>query len=547
MEQESSSKLSLPEAPVAKPAPAAPRAARRVASGEVAAEPPTAAPAAEAEADAPPEEDQGPSMFHQWLRESPSWLTSLVVHMVLLLVLALWMIPNPIKETVGLLTAGPTQVEEPVQLEELVEPVEQLNVEAVSEIVPQPVTDNIQPETNFSPAQDLTQAAVHVELSNFGDMTAPKNDLLNEIGAATGSGLSGRGKAARKALVAQGGGNRASEQAVARALKWLAAHQLPDGSWAFDHRVCPTCQGKCPDGGTLGAKHRIGATAMALMPFLGAGQTHREGNYKKTVHAGLYFIVRNMKVGRAGGDCTEPGGSMYSHGLASIILCEAYGMTQDKELLLPAQATINFIVNAQDPVGGGWRYKPRQPGDTSVVGWQVMALKSAHMAYLQVPPITVKKASHFLDSVQTQGGAAYGYTDPGSGLARNAVGLLSRMYLGWKKDNPALQRGCQQIAKQGPKPGRWYYNYYANQVLFQFTSGGKGDMWKKWNVELRDHLVGTQAKEGHATGSWHIKGDHGSERGGRLYCTSMATVMLEIYYRHMPIFKEAAVEEAFPL
>ena len=67
-------------------------------------------------------------------------------------------------------------------------------------------------------------------------------------------------------------------------------------------------------------------------------------------------------------------------------------MTHDKGLMAPAQASINFIVAAQDPVGGGWRYQVKQAGDTSVVGWQLMALKSAHMAYLNVPPETIREA-----------------------------------------------------------------------------------------------------------------------------------------------------------
>jgi hypothetical protein len=224
-------------------------------------------------------------------------------------------------------------------------------------------------------------------------------------------------------------------------------------------------------------------------------------------------------------------------------------MTHDRGLMQPAQLSLNHIVWAQDPIGGGWRYAPRTPGDTSVVGWQLMALKSGHMAYLQVPPNTIQGAIKFLDAVQADSGSKYGYTGPGGGQATTAIGLLSRMYLGWKKDHPALQRGAEFLAATGPSKGNMYYNYYATQVLRHYGGeGGAGsEMWDKWNKEMRDWLVESQDQNGHQRGSWNMKGDHGSERGGRIYCTSMATMILEVYYRHMPIYGKQAAEEEFPL
>jgi hypothetical protein len=72
-------------------------------------------------------------------------------------------------------------------------------------------------------------------------------------------------------------------------------------------------------------------------------------------------------------------------------------------------------------------------------------------------------------------------------------------------------------------------------------------MWEKWNKEMRDSLVNTQDKNGHQEGSWLMKGDHGSASGGRVYCTSMATMILEVYYRHMQIYGKQATTEDFPL
>ena len=384
---------------------------------------------------------------------------------------------------------------------------------------------------------------VCVSLVAIAVLVGPRNDLLAaEAAESCSNALDGRG-AGKARLVASAGGSEASERAVALGLKWLAEHQLPDGSWSFDHALCPSCRGQCRNPGNIPTA-RNAATGLALLPFLGAGQTHKTGLYKNEVKRGLYFLVNKMKVGPQGGSLYESGGTMYSHGIASIALCEAYAMTQDKGLYAPAQQAVNFIVYTQDPVGGGWRYQPRQRGDTSVTGWQIMALKSGHMGYLRVPPITVQKASRFLDSVQANSGAHYGYTDPAAGReATTAIGLLSRMYLGWKRDNPALQRGAKWISGKGPSQNNMYYNYYATQVMRHM----EGEMWKKWNSVMRDQLVGSQAQKGHETGSWFMPAGHVTDRGGRLYSTALATMILEAYYRHLPIYRKQSTEGDLPL
>lgn len=475
----------------------------------------------------------------------PAWLISMVIHGVLLLLLAVLTFGPEVERLTNVLTVAPPapEVEEIEEFEEIiVDPIDVTVTEMVDTTQPvEVVTESIPEEvTEVAVATDVDSAAIAVELSDFGETTAPKNDLLQEIGSLTGSGLDGRGTAAaRKAAVAKYGGNQASEDAVALALQWIAKHQdTRDGGWNFDHRIGPGVRLSDHPGNLTTARN--GATAMAVLPFLGSGQTHVEGSYKPTVKAGLYYLMTHMKND---GSMFEGGGSMYSHGLGAITLCEAYAMTHDKALMAPAQASINFIVYAQDPVGGGWRYQPKQPGDTSVVGWQLMALKSGHMAYLAVPPQTVKGCIRFLDGVQADSGSGYGYTTPGRGQATTAVGLLCRMYLGWKKDNGALQRGVEYLSKTGPSKTNMYYNYYATQVMRQYG----GEPWEKWNNFMRDYLVSTQEKQGPAAGSWYFNGGHGAERGGRLYNTSLATMILEVYYRHMPIYQTQATTEEFPL
>lgn len=515
----------------------------------------TAAPAAPSSTSANPAEDPAADMESAhgsrflWFQAVPSWMFSLAVHTVILVILGLMVLVTP-EEEMPSLTSVMTK-------NDLIEEI----VDDLSEPIDEPVeitpTETLEVETEVNPIEDVSEVeevdisddveapVAAVEFENIANQVAPQTDLLSSTESVTGSGLTGRGAEAKAAMVREYGGTKESEAAVAMALKWIANHQNPDGGWSFDHTAGGRRNCTCGNIGTLKTSFN-GATAMALLPFLGAGNTHKKGAYKKQVEAGLYYLTRSMKVNGATGDLTDAGGRMYSHGLCAITLTEAFAMTKDRQLMAPAQMSLNFITYAQDPVGGGWRYKPRQAGDTSVVGWQLMALKSGHMAYLNVPKNTIAGCYKFLDSVQANSGATYGYTTPGGGHATTAVGLLCRMYLGWKKDEPALVRGVETISKWAPSKSDMYYNYYATQVMRHHG----GPLWDKWNKTMRDHLVATQELgkgQCENTGSWNMGAGHGARVGGRLYNTALATMILEVYYRHMPIYAQQAAEDDFPL
>ncbi len=495
--------------------------------------------AIEAEADDEYEEEEeyaAPGRKFLLFSAVPSWAISMIVHIVAILVLAfVTFAPIAEKEAQILNVANASEVEE-VEEFEMLDELEPLQVSEISSAEPvvESTVDIPSDEVIVEVSTDVSAAAIQVELMEFSTETAPKNDLMKEIGAMTGSALEGRSAKARGQMVKQNGGSEGSEKAVAMALKYFAEHQFPDGRWSFESMACACTH----QGHTNGCY--TGATAMALLPFLGSGQTHLEGKYKDTVGRGLAYLVKNTNPRT--GSLVQGGGNMYSHGLASIALCEAYAMTHDRKLMAPAQASLAFITYAQDPVGGGWRYTPRQPGDTSVVGWQLMALKSGHMAYLKVPPNTVAGAIKFLNTVQSDGGSKYGYAEPGGKASTTAIGLLCRMYLGWKKDNPALRRGAEYISKLGPSKTDHYYNYYATQIMHHYGD----EYWPQWNKVMRDQLVESQVQTGHSAGSWDIPGGgHANEKGGRIYATSMATMILEVYYRHMPLYGDEAIDDAF--
>jgi hypothetical protein len=478
------------------------------------------------------------------LRQAPAWAVSMLLHIVVLLSMALIVQEPPKEEKPRTITSSAPEVQEEFEEfeEELPEDQPETPQDVSNEVVlpDATVVEDVQVVTD---AADVDAAAVSVEFTDFSTETAPSSDLLSAVGAVGGQsgGLGGRSGAQRQKLVQSGGGSAASEAAVEAGIKWIVQHQMPDGSWNFDHAKSPSCNGNCSHPGKY--KDRAGATAMALLPMLGRGYTHKEGPYKKQFEAGVSFLA--AQAASQNGAIFEKGGGshpLYVQGLGGIVLTETYAMTQDKRLAMPAQAALNFIMAAQDPVGGGWRYQPKQPGDTSAVGWQLMALKSGHMAFLQVSPLTIRKAVEFLNGVQQDDGAAYGYADPGNGPGTSAVGLLCRMYLGWKKDNPALQRGVARLAKIGPNADL-YYDYYATQILHHM----EGEQWVAWNTKMRDMLVKSQSKKGHEAGSWFegFERGHGPEYGGRLYCTSLATMILEVYYRHLPLYSGQSVDEEF--
>ena len=542
-----------PKSAAVPPKPAAPKpaAARPAAAPAKPAGPPPAAgkpgvaaaqpSAAAAQADG--DDDDGPAVSAGLLKQAPAWAVSMLVHIVALLAMALIVTEPPKKEAAVSIVSSAPEVDDNFEELDPEPPAEDVQpTEVTADVaVPTDVTV-VEPVDVVSVANDPEAAPLTVEVSDFGSETAPATDMLATIGVAGGTGKAGFGHRGGNtaAKAGQGGGGADTEAAVDRALKWIAAHQLQDGSWSFNFKDCPQCNGQCSGDGSQ--KDRAGATAMAILPFLGRGFTHKEGPYKKTVENGVAYLA-GLSMQNQGAVYGKGAGhaGLYIQGLAGIALSESYGMTQDGRLQAPAQYALDHIMAAQDKAGGGWRYHVGQPGDTSVVGWQLMALKSGHMAYLNVEANTIKKAIEFLDSVKgDEYGSTYGYTGPGSGPGTTAVGLLCRMYLGWKKDNQGLQMGVERFAKTGPNQNL-YFSYYATQIMHHM----EGDIWLAWNDKMKKLLLPSQATKGHEAGSWFMTGSGDHNQGGRLYCTSLATMMLEVYYRHLPIYSTQSVDEEF--
>ncbi|HEV3344514.1 MAG TPA: hypothetical protein VG125_29325 [Pirellulales bacterium] len=331
------------------------------------------------------------------------------------------------------------------------------------------------------------------------------------------------------------GGNEETEQAVRRGLKWLAEHQHADGRWSL-HQLDPPEKNLTATSGAGGTQSNTAATGLGLLPFLASGHTQTTGEHQAVVGKALQWLVAQQKPD--GNLFNDPPSIafMYAHAIATIALCEAYGMTQDERLRQPAQRALDFIVAAQNQGTGGWRYQPGESGDTSVVGWQVMALKSGEMAGLNVPKASLDLAGKWLDSAAGTGGSlgTFGYQGPGASAAMTAEGLLCRQFLGTRRNDPAMLAGAKYLLQHLPQAGQEssYYWYYATQVMYHM----QGDYWTAWNDKLRGQLVSSQIKDGHMAGTWDPR-DSWEQSGGRLYATSIRLLMLEVYYRHLPLYQ----------
>lgn len=344
--------------------------------------------------------------------------------------------------------------------------------------------------------------------------------------------------AKNRAATLGSGNTRQADRSVGAALNWIARHQARDGSWSLDgYRTrCtdPTCSGPGSQ------KADAAATGLALLPLLAAGHRHdRSSTYQKAVSGGLYWLVTHQKPD---GDLSAGSPQrMYSHGLAAIALCEAYAMSADSRLRTPAQRAVDFIQICQHRRTGGWRYQPGDEGDTSVFGWQLMALKSAEMGALEVRPETWKLARYWLRRVESEKGrGTFSYTpSPAPPTpSMTAVGLLCCQYLNMPRDNPTMVAGAAYLVGNQPdaRQRSLYYWYYATQVLHNLM----GRPWDDWNRRMRRILVESQVREGCAAGSWdplRPTRDALGEPGGRLCVTSLSTLILEVYYRHLPLYQ----------
>lgn len=398
----------------------------------------------------------------------------------------------------------------------------------------EPAPAPIGPEAKAQPRPSDPGAGVNRASSGGAGGRGARGD-----GPGSGSPWGSREGTGRGRGVRRYGGNRASESAVEKGLEWLHRHQAANGAWRADGFETQCSATPCGGEALKGVNYDGGVTALSLMAFLGAGYTHREGRYTKTVQRGLDFLLAVQKAdGRFGSE------TLYSQAMAVIALSEALGMTGDVTLRGPLERGVRFLVRSQQP-RGGWTYDPapkKQRNDTSIAAFAVMGLKSAREAGIAVPESAFDGARrHVLRATQENGDVWYADAAPGwdrRGAGMIASGLFMSLLLGRSPDHPMVGRQIERLQRKRPVWGekrdldQSYVTWYYENLVF-FALGGEA--WARWNPRFRDMLIAQQRREGCADGSWDPE-DLWSNTSGRIYSTAIHVLNLEIYYKYSPLF-----------
>jgi hypothetical protein len=402
---------------------------------------------------------------------------------------------------------------------------------------------------NFDASSERA-AAARQSLSSPGDI-APQPSVVRSTPGG-GGGLASSAAAAttyrlrnlqgRQDVALKNGGSESSERAVEEALAWLARHQEEDGYWDADAhgggaRETRPIEKDRPPGGT---QTDPGLTGLAILSFLGAGYTHEEGDYTETVSKAIEWLISQQRTdGYLGGKSTYYD-QMYCHGIATYALAEAYGMQSDPSsfpALREAVAQGVWYITQTQNKDGGWRYRVgADESDMSIFGWQLMALKSAELAGLEIPDQTRRGMIQFLRQ-RSRGGrgglASYKEKDDIS-AAMTAEAFFCKQMYGLKRASDSSKEAADYLRANLPQmstPNEYYW-YYGTLSMFQYG----GDPWKRWNESLRDILVRLQRKSGDNAGSWDPAGPWGSV-GGRVYSTTLCVMSLEVYYRFLPLYR----------
>jgi hypothetical protein len=314
-------------------------------------------------------------------------------------------------------------------------------------------------------------------------------------------------------------------EAITSGFAWLRSIQREDGSWGFDD------EDRFANAGS--ERSHVKATALVLLTFASAGQTHQDGKDRQPLDKALKYLLAHQK-----GDQQREQDDLIEHALSSMAICELYCLSNDKALKEPAQHAISCLQKLQNK-DGGWGSKPGAASDLAVTAWCLMSLKSGHMSYLSVDPEAVKRTSAFLASVRVKDRPQFGFKSPDAEPLATAMGLLLSLYLGQKElRNP----GVEELVRSTSALADAEFRYFATLTI--------KDSYAKeavaWRTDMQDHLVKSQSRDGRERGSWFSAKDRSAATGGRLYQTTLNLLAL-LVRQNKTLIERVAPEDDFPL
>ncbi len=289
-----------------------------------------------------------------------------------------------------------------------------------------------------------------------------------------------------------------------------------------------------------------GIAGLAVMAFLAKGHTPGAGPYGDTINLGIDYILsqqldNGLLVSKDRSGRTT--GLMYSHSIATLLLCEVTGMVDEQRqqkiddvlpqallVLLQAQAVPKTEMHV-----GGWRYTPgTTDSDLSLTGWSIMALRAAKLNGAAIPDKHIAMAISYILKCRSLDGSFTYQPNVGRGTASMTGVAVLCLELCGEHGNEALipagdyiLRAPPRITEGGrPYRFRYYAFYYCAQAMFQL--GGK--YWEQFAPHMYDSLLADQKNDG----SWTYDG---SSRFGATYPTALAILTLTVSARQLPIYQ----------
>jgi hypothetical protein len=474
------------------------------------------------------------------LRQAPWLVASAAAHALVLLLL--WVLfpaePKAATEKHVALTAP--------DLVDIVEPPPLTPPVTEPEDVPDPVV--VDPTVVEDPVETPSEHDSETDRATPSAFLASGDNPALGIGGGAAGPYSSRGPGPRGTRGPRG----PTPEAIERALEWLRDHQDADGKWDCDQFMKHDDPSLPASTGAGNAVHDVGVTALALLAFLGDGNTLRSGPYRDTVRAGVLWLRSQQQENGLFGTAASHD-FVYDHAIAAYAMCEAFGLSNYQLLRDTAQRGIAYLESHRNPYSV-WRYQPRDgDNDTSVTGWCIMAYCAARHFGLQVNDSALQLAGTWLDQVADPTGV-HGYSRAGEpssrkpgdhgarfpvdkGAAMTAVGLFCRYFLGQDpQQKPIMLAAADQLLQ---KPPVWdagggavdhYYWYYATYALYQMG----GPRWVAWKRQIEPVLVQRQHRDRgnrNTFGSWDPACAWG-EDGGRVYSTAILALTLQANYRY---------------